>query len=302
MKLAYRPEIDGLRAIAVLAVVLYHAEFAIFGGDPFTGGYIGVDVFFVISGYLITSIIVREIKRESFSFQRFYERRARRILPALFTVMAATLPFAWLYLLPKAMKEYAGSLLSSLFFGSNIWFWREDSYTAEPSALKPLLHTWSLSVEEQFYVLFPVFLLLVWRFAKQHALSILLLGFVICLQIAQIGSAQTPEAAFFLLPFRGWELLAGSILALLELQRGRAPGGFAAWSMPAVGLGLIFLSVLVFDEQTQHPSYVTLVPVIGSMLIIWFSDPGSSFTRILGGRIFVGLGLISYSFYLWHFP
>lgn len=302
MKLTYRPEIDGLRAIAVLAVVLYHAEFVIFGSDPFTGGYIGVDVFFVISGYLITSIIVREIHTKSFSFQSFYERRARRILPALFTVMVATLPFAWLYLLPKAMKEYAGSLLSSLFFGSNIWFWLEDSYTAEPSALKPLLHTWSLSVEEQFYVLFPPFLLLVWRYAKAHVLAVLLVGFVVSLYVAQTGSTQMPEAAFFLLPFRGWELLAGAILAILELQRGRAPHGFAAWSMPILGLGLITLAVLVFDEQTQHPSYVTLVPVVGAMLLIWFCDPDSALTRFLGSRVFVGLGLISYSFYLWHFP
>lgn len=302
MKLNYRPEIDGLRAVAVIAVVLYHAEFSIFGIDPFTGGYIGVDVFFVISGYLITSIILREVHRESFSFQSFYERRARRILPALFAVMAATLPFAWLFLLPKAMKEYAGSLLSSLLFGSNLWFWGEDSYTAEPSALKPLLHTWSLSVEEQFYLLFPVLVLLVWRFAKQYLLALLLLSFIVSLQLAQIASAHAPEAAFFLLPFRGWELLAGAILAHQELQRGRSPGGFTARSMPAIGLVLIFLGVLVFDEKTQHPSYITLIPVVGTMLIIWFGDAGSIVSRVLGSRVFVGLGLISYSFYLWHFP
>lgn len=184
MSLKYRPEIDGLRAVAVVSVILYHAGFVFSGITPFQGGFIGVDVFFVISGYLITSIILRETQEGGFSFSRFYERRARRILPALFTVMACSIPAAWMYMLPKAMKEYANSLLYSLSFISNIWFLNEDSYTAEPSALKPFLHTWSLSVEEQFYVIFPIVLMLAWKFARKYLVSLFVVGFLLSLQLA----------------------------------------------------------------------------------------------------------------------
>jgi len=177
MNIKYRSEIDGLRAIAVLAVVFFHAEFTIWGVNPFKGGFVGVDVFFVISGYLITSIILTDLNQNRFSFLKFYVRRARRILPALFTVMLVPVPFSWIYMFPNAMKEYAGSLLSSLFFGSNFWFGYEDSYWAGPGDLKPFLHTWSLSVEEQFYILFPVALLILWRRAKKYTVSIFLFYF-----------------------------------------------------------------------------------------------------------------------------
>ena len=213
--LKYRREIDGSRAIAVAAVVLYHADFTFRGLTVFKGGFIGVDIFFVISGYLITSIILREMAENKFSFAGFYERRARRILPALFTVMLASIPFAWMYMLPKALKEYAGSVLSGLAFGSNIWFWQEASYWTEPSALKPLLHTWSLSVEEQFYVLFPVALVLIWKFARRYLTSLFVLGFLLSLQLAHSGSVRFPDESFYLLPSRGWELLAGALLAKL---------------------------------------------------------------------------------------
>jgi len=167
----YRPEIDGLRAIAVLSVLIYHAKFQIFGSPFLSGGFLGVDIFFVISGYLITAILLREIEQGNFSYLSFYERRARRILPALFLVMLVSLPLAWSYLLPQALEEYALSILSSLGFISNILFWLQDSYTAAPSELKPFLHTWSLSVEEQFYVIFPVILMALWRFVPTQILS-----------------------------------------------------------------------------------------------------------------------------------
>lgn len=302
MSLKYRPEIDGLRAIAVVAVVLYHAEFVFLGVNPFKGGFIGVDIFFVISGYLITSIIVREMSEGKFSFTSFYERRARRILPALFTVILTSIPFALIYMLPKAMKEYAGSVLSALAFGSNIWFWQEDSYTAELSALKPFLHTWTLSVEEQFYVIFPIVLLLLWRFARRYITSIFVLVFLFSLQLAHSGSANYVDATFYLLPTRGWELLAGAILAKLELEKGRPNHPFLDVIMPAVGLFLICNAIFFFNDKMRHPSYITLFPVLGTMLIIWFSKRGKLITYTLGSKPLVAVGLISYSFYLWHFP
>ena len=221
MAMKYRPDIDGLRAVAVIAVILFHAQFVIGGVDPFTGGFIGVDVFFVISGYLITSIIIRELDVGHFSFAHFYERRARRILPALFTVMAASIPFAWIYMLPKAMKEYAGSVLAALAFGSNVWFWQTDSYWAEPSALKPFLHSWSLAVEEQFYLLFPLALCALWRIGRERLIAVFAVLLLASLMLAEYGSTHHAEANFFLLHARGWELLAGGILAKLELDHGR---------------------------------------------------------------------------------
>ena len=302
MSIKYRPEIDGLRAIAVIAVVLYHAEFVFRGINPFKGGFIGVDVFFVISGYLITSIILGEMQEDRFSFARFYERRARRILPALFVVMAASIPFAWMYMLPKAMKDYAGSVISALAFGSNIWFWQEDSYTTELSAFKPFLHTWSLSVEEQFYVLFPLFLLLLWKFARGYITSLFVVVFFLSLQLAHIGSGQYVDATFYLLPTRGWELLAGAILAKLEISKGRISHPFLDMFMPALGLFLICNAFVFFDDQMRHPSFNTLQPVIGTMLLVWFCKKGELISDFLRSKPFVAIGLISYSFYLWHFP
>ncbi|QDU49837.1 acyltransferase family protein [Gimesia panareensis] len=302
MSIKYRPEIDGLRAIAVSSVVLYHAEFAVAGFSPFKGGFIGVDIFFVISGYLITLIILREIQEGTFSFGNFYERRARRILPALFTVMLVSIPFAWRYMLPKAMKEYAGSVLSSLAFCSNIWFWKEDSYTAEPSALKPFLHTWSLSVEEQFYVFFPIALILLWKYARNHITSVFVLLFLFSLQLANWGSTAFPDATFFLLPTRIWELLAGALLAKLELEKGRSSNSFLDSVMPAVGLFLLCHAIVFFDDLMPHPSFRTLLPVAGTMLIIWYCKQGEFVSNVLSWKPLVAIGLISYSFYLWHFP
>lgn len=302
MTLQYRPEIDGLRAIAVVAVVLYHAEFIFRDVNLFKGGFIGVDVFFVISGYLISSIILREMNEGRFSFVGFYERRARRILPVLFTVMLVSIPFAWLYMLPKAVKEFSGSVLSALVFGSNLWFLQEDSYWAEPSALKPFLHTWSLSVEEQFYVLFPIILLLLWKFAREYLASIFVLGFLLSLHLADFGSANYAEATFFLLPTRGWELLAGAILAKLEMTNARMSHSFLAVTMPVMGLFLIGGAVVLLDNGMRYPSLITLFPVVGTMILIWFCHKGELVTELLSSKPFVSVGLISYGFYLWHYP
>ncbi len=302
VNIQYRPEIDGLRAIAVAAVVLYHAEFMFHGTRVLTGGFIGVDIFFVISGYLIASIIIREINEGKFSFLNFYERRARRILPALFTVMIASIPLAWMFMLPKAMKEYSGSILSALAFNSNIWFWKADSYWAEPSALKPFLHTWSLSVEEQFYFLFPIMLLVLWKLARNHIISSLVAMFFLSLLMAHLGSAKYTTATFFLLPTRGWELLAGIILAKLEFDGGRVNRPFLDATMPIVGLLLIFSALMFFNDKTRHPSVITLIPILGVMLLIWYSKKDGFVTSVLASKPFVSIGLISYGLYLWHFP
>ncbi len=200
----YRAEIDGLRALAVLPVILFHAGF-----EWFSGGFIGVDVFFVISGYLITSMIIAEMNEGNFSIVNFYERRARRILPALFFVMFLCLPFAWLWLTPNYLKDFGQSLVAVSTFSSNILFWLEDGYFDPVSELKPLLHTWSLAIEEQYYILFPIFLILTWRFGIKWILILLSLIFLVSLSITQWGSDNAPSAAFYLLPTRGWELLLG---------------------------------------------------------------------------------------------
>jgi len=302
MSIGYRPEIDGLRAVAVTAVILYHANLLVYGINFFKGGFIGVDVFFVISGYLISYIILSELKERRFSFSRFYDRRARRILPALFTVMAVSIPFA-LYLMSfKAIKEYSGSVLSSLAFGSNIWFLYEDSYTAESSLLKPFLHTWSLSVEEQFYFIFPILLLLLWKYEKQYFLSIFILVFLVSLQIADIGSVRFSDATFFLLPTRGWELLAGAILARIEIDYGRISHRLLDTIMPAIGLFFICYAIVFFDDNMRHPSFITLLPVLGTMMLIWFCKKGELVSDILSSKQMVAIGLMSYSLYLWHYP
>ncbi len=176
----YRREIDGLRALAVLSVILFHAGF-----ETFSGGFVGVDVFFVISGYLVTTIILAELEQGSFSILNFYERRARRILPALFLVMLVCVPFAWFWLLPSDMKDFSQSLVAVSVFASNILFWRESGYFDTAAELKPLLHTWSLAVEEQYYVLFPLFLMLFWRLGKRSILVMLGLVFVASLDVAE---------------------------------------------------------------------------------------------------------------------
>lgn len=302
MHLKYRPEIDGLRALAVLSVIVYHAEFLLNGRQVLEGGFIGVDIFFVISGYLITLIILREIQSGVFSFSNFYERRARRILPVLFVVMLCSTPLAWLYMLPDALKEYAASILSSLVFGSNFLFWQEDSYTAEPSALKPFLHTWSLSIEEQFYVVLPVLLIFLFRYAKNSIGALILVLVLISLAAAEYSSRFFPESAFYLLPARAWELLAGSLMAKLEFDKGRTVNPSVGKIMPSLGLILVVVSFFLFDKSTRHPSLWTVFPVVGTMLIIWFSSRGEWVTSLLSSRPFVGVGLISYSLYLWHFP
>ena len=298
----YRAEIDGIRAVAVIPVILFHAGF-----EHFRGGFVGVDVFFVISGYLITTIILSEKEQGSFSLVRFYERRARRILPALFLVMFVSLPFAWLWLWPSDMKDFSQSLIAVSTFSSNLLFWRETGYWGTANELKPLLHTWSLAVEEQYYILFPLFLMLLWKLRKRWILSSLIVSAILSLVLAQWGAYNKPEATFFLLPTRGWELVIGASLAFFALYRKQTirvllSNQFVNELLGLVGLFMIGYAVFAFDSNVPFPSFYTLIPTLGTGLIILFSSPSTFVGRLLGTKVLVGIGLISYSAYLWHQP
>ena len=294
----YRREIDGLRTLAVLPVVFFHAGFQLF-----SGGYVGVDVFFVISGYLITSIIAAELQAGNFSLLGFYDRRARRILPALVVVVLACLPFAWFWLLPSDLKEFSEGVVSVFTFSSNILFWRTSGYFDTDSELKPLLHTWSLAVEEQYYVFFPLLLAWLWRFGQR--LTLLALGVLACVSLAlgQWGSTNDPSAAFYLLPTRGWELLFGAGAALLLARGTMAQVGQLARELgSALGLLLIAGSIFLYKKDTPFPGVYALAPTAGAALIILLATPQTLVGRILGSRLAVGIGLVSYSTYLWHQP
>lgn len=294
----YRPEIDGLRAVAVLPVILFHAGFGAFGG-----GYVGVDVFFVISGYLITGILLADLDRGTFSLAYFYERRARRILPALFLVLAATTPLAWLVLSPDALRAFASSLVAVATFTSNLHFLRQSGYFDVAAELNPLLHTWSLAVEEQYYIVFPLLLLLAWRLGKPRLTRLLAL-----LALASLGGGiwlgrHNPTAAFFLFPTRAWEILLGAFAALSFNQEPirRLPRPLNEL-LSVLGLAAIGIAVVAFDDRTPYPSLYTLLPTGGALLIILCAHDGTRVQRVLSLPVAVGIGLVSYSAYLWHQP
>ncbi len=305
MKLTYRPEIDGLRSIAVGAVILYHAQIIIFGHQLFKGGFIGVDIFFVISGYLITSIILKELySTGSFSFKYFYERRIRRILPALLFVIMVSLPFAWIYLLPTSFIDYSSSILYSLGFSSNFYFhYSGQQYGAASGLLKPFLHTWSLSIEEQFYLIFPIILLISFKYFRKYLIHTLIVGLILSFILADQISRNNPSTSFYFLHTRMWELLAGSVLSYFEINKGlRSKNKLLNTILPTFGFLLIGYSFLFFNDKILHPSFLTLSPIIGTCLILWFSNKDEIITKILSTKLFVGIGLISYSLYLWHYP
>ena len=298
----YRAEIDGLRALAVLPVILFHAGF-----EAFSGGFIGVDVFFVISGYLITTIIITEMAEDRFSIINFYKRRARRILPALFFVMSVCLPFAWLLLIPNELKDFGQSLVSVSIFSSNILFWIEAGYFDAAAELKPLLHTWSLAIEEQYYLFFPIFLLLTWRLGVKWIIFLLSIVFVISLGLAEWASNQITQpkiisASYFLLPTRAWELLVGVFIAFYLKSNNFLNSKMFNQIMSLIGIFMISYAVISFDKNTPFPSLYTLVPVIGAALLILCSVQKTIVYNFLTIKPIVGLGLISYSAYLWHQP
>lgn len=299
----YRPEIDGLRSMALLPVILYHAGFRTFGG-----GFVGVDIFFVISGYLITSIILTEKQAGSFTLLGFYNRRVRRILPALYFVLFTSALACLIFLSPSDGRDFWQSLSATILFASNILFFvKTADYFSLAAQYKPLLHTWSLAVEEQYYVLYPLILHSAWRFGAKRIIALLVAIAVVSLAAAQWMAYNNPAADFFLLPTRAWELLIGALVAFHFSQNKSFSFNAQQYRIryevgSAIGLAMIGAAVFLFDESTPFPSLFALLPTLGAALIILFANPRTIVGRLLGNKFLVVTGLISYSAYLWHQP
>lgn len=297
----YRKEIDGLRGISVLAVVFYHANFQINETKILSGGYLGVDIFFVISGYLITTLILQEYYLNKFSFINFYKRRARRILPCLFFVTLLTLPFAFYLFLPSSLDDLSNSIYYLFFFISNIYFfYTSTQYAFDGFDTNPMLHTWSLSVEEQFYILFPILLVLLLKYFTRKKIFLIII-LVISLIYSHLISKNISLGFFYLLQTRIWELLSGALLAMMILENNKLilkiKNNIFYFHF---GFFSILLSFFLFDENSHHPSFFTLFPVIGTCLVLIYDQKEASI--FLKKNFLIKIGLISYSFYLWHFP
>jgi peptidoglycan/LPS O-acetylase OafA/YrhL len=294
----YRPDIDGLRAIAIVPVILYHVHLV-----AFSGGYLGVDVFFVVSGFLITSLIAPEIAQGRFSYLSFWERRARRLLPAMFTAIAATALVAYWLLMPDELQAFGRSVVSVVLFSSNFYFWSKAGYFDTSAQTSPLLHTWSLAVEEQFYLLFPAVLIAVsWSKRFRPVATVITIGAVSFL-ISACSVRAYPSAAYYLLPSRAWELMLGAALALLRPTRAvTAPAALVSDGILLLGLCLIAAPVFLYNSGTPFPGFAALVPCVGAALVIWFGDQRGRVHRLLDNRPTVFIGQLSYSLYLWHWP
>ena len=288
----HRRDIDGLRAVAVLPVILFHAGFA-----AFAGGYLGVDIFFVISGFLITGILVRDLREGRFSLARFYERRARRILPALVVVLLACIPFGIAWLSPLELGSLAQSYAAAALSVSNVLFWQQLDYFGPDADRLPLLHTWSLGIEEQFYVLFPLMLFALWRLRRRTALATLVVALAASLALAAWAAGHRPSAGFFLLPYRAWELLLGAVLAMTMATPRPASGALAALGLLAIALAMAVVPLGILPGVLP-----VALACAGTALVIAFTTPASAAYRLLASPVPVGIGLISYSAYLWHQP
>jgi peptidoglycan/LPS O-acetylase OafA/YrhL len=297
--LKYRKEIDGLRALAVVPVILFHAGF-----DHFSGGFVGVDVFFVISGYLITTIILAEKEEGTFRLINFYERRIRRILPALFLVMIACIPPAWFWLMPEKLEYFGESMMAVILFLSNFLFWRKSDYFGPAADETPFLHTWSLAVEEQFYVFYPPLIMMCWFLGHRRLGFLIVAAAVTSLGLSEWAWRQQPSANFYLGPTRAWELMIGATVAFAAFGRpdGAMGGPRLRQAASALGLAMILYPIFFFDSSTPVPGLPALLPTVGTALIIAFAGPATFAGRLLALPPMVGIGLISYSAYLWHQP
>lgn len=296
----YRPEVDGLRALAVLPVLAFHG-----GSRWFGGGYVGVDIFFVISGYLITSIIMADHAGGGFSIVRFYERRARRILPALFLVIATFVPLAWAWMTPHHLKEFAQSIVATVLFAPNIYYFLKSGYFELGTEERPLLHTWSLGVEEQYYIIFPWLVTLCLLRDRRVLQVVLVATALVSLLCSEWASHRHAASNFYLLPCRAWELALGSMLVLGVPARwgaGRVVQPQLRGALALVGVALMVIPMFAYDKETRFPGFSALAPTLGASLVITFGRPDTWVGRALSVRPVVGIGLISYSLYLWHQP
>ena len=293
----YRADVDGLRALAVLPVIAYHMGI---GGIP--GGFTGVDIFFVISGYLICGIIYNSAMAGNFSYLDFYKRRCLRILPPLFVVLLATLIFGYYHLLPAQFTDLSNSALAALLSASNIFFWKTTGYFDGPADLKPLLHTWSLAVEEQFYILFPIVLLFVVRVFRNRTTQVMLMVIAASLLLSIYGVTRKPTFTFYMLPTRAWELALGGIIAVAGLEAKTAQfSASVKHVMSLAGLALILYGFLALNTDMPFPAWNALWPCVGSFLII-LAGQQSAVSRVLALKPIVYIGAISYCLYLWHWP
>lgn len=295
-KISYRSDIDGLRALAIIPVLLFHVGIA-----GFSGGFVGVDIFFVISGYLITSIIAREVEAGTFTFKDFWSRRARRILPASVVMMLGCLVAGWFFLAPDDYFDLGRSAREQAYFAGNFYFWKESGYFDGPSELKPLLHTWSLAVEEQFYVVFPLLFIAAHKFFTQHKLTFFVLFFLASFIASALLVEDYPSSTFYLLHTRAWELLVGGLIAIAPAQRNIKAGLSELVSL--AGLAMIVYSIVTYDHSTTFPGATALLPTLGTGAIIWANSYHQTIvSKFLSVRLFVAIGLISYSLYLYHWP
>ncbi len=307
----HRKELDGIRTLAIIPTILYHAGFSLF-----SGGFAGVDVFFVISGYLISNIIISDIENGSFSIANFYERRIRRILPALFLIVTVTSFFALFVLSPFKYKSFAQSISWASLAGSNVYFFKKADYFNPLSDLIPLLHTWTLGVEEQFYFIFPFFLIIIQKFGKRKMILVTtVLGFLslFAAHLITVGNVNfrifnnhyyDAKGAYFLLPTRGWALLMGALASMFassELHN-KTCGSLKYNLLSFLGFLMIVFSEVFFSKTTPWPSFYSLLPGLGTCLVILYANKNTIMGQILSTRIFVGIGLVSYSAYLWHQP
>lgn len=299
----YRPEIDGIRAIAVLAVIIFHMR-----ASWLPGGYTGVDVFFVLSGFLITSILAKEVATGTFSFKSFYVRRIKRILPPLYVVLLATLTFSFFALAPKDISHLSNSIKSILLFMSNVFFYKDGDYFAPETSEMPLLHTWSLAVEEQFYFVWPFIFLMLSRIRRHFRLIILIGLALLTFAIGEYSLTvlNNKPYAYYSSFSRGGEMILGAILALLipeqfwAKQKNIRPQQYA-WGI--VGSLFLLTSFFLLKEGVKFPGFNALLPTLGTVVLIWsMAGPQTLFSRILSSPLFVHVGKLSYSLYLWHWP
>jgi peptidoglycan/LPS O-acetylase OafA/YrhL len=296
----YRKEVDGLRAIAVMSVIFFHL------GLSFPGGFVGVDIFLVISGYLITSLIFPQIQNGTFQYFRFLERRARRLAPALLVVVFTSMLLAWIFLLPIQLQEFGRSVRSVLGLYSNLFFYGNSGYFDAAAAKQPLLHIWSLSLEEQFYLIFPVASIIVYKLFRTKFISWLIFSFVLASGLSFLmniwGINNAPNAIYYLLPFRVWEFLIGSIVAVsLEQRKDHNTAKYGSF-LALVGLLIIAISFFYLDERVPFPGFAALMPVLGTALVLLYIKEGTSIYSGLSHPILVHIGLLSYPLYLWHQP